>query len=384
MTSTPAALVYRDYETDGVPGSGTHEPVKSEIRALFAGVFANSPRAVVAPYTVDATSDPGTTLGVTGTGTVSFGAAAGYKASHFNIIINMGSSGVLISPTGATPIRLYPGQWCMVSNFSGAWLVSPQQRYRTAGFAPSLYQNSAAADDTGDGFVSTPKKTIGAAMAALYQDFDFTGNVPNLIPFGATTESVTVAGQFVGIHYLIFAPANLGDSTWHAGGSGFCLLTGDNAQMILRNFKFDKGSNANASLLNGHQWGTCDMDNCDFGDAGPSGGHMQADHGGFVFNLGAYGISGGAGIHLQMGGGCTFSQQGSTVVTITNTPTITIFYRLSGSGCNGSFGGGVTYSGAVAAGCTQYDVNFNASLSLSGAVPPGSVAGSHSNGGVVV
>lgn len=40
MTALTASYVYRDYEVDGVPASGPHKPIKSEIRTLFAGVPA--------------------------------------------------------------------------------------------------------------------------------------------------------------------------------------------------------------------------------------------------------------------------------------------------------------------------------------------------------
>lgn len=37
MAIKPAATVFRDYATDGVPGSGPHQPVKSDVRELLTG-----------------------------------------------------------------------------------------------------------------------------------------------------------------------------------------------------------------------------------------------------------------------------------------------------------------------------------------------------------
>ena len=46
--ATTANSVYRNYETDGVPASGVHRPVKSEIRALFGQIDS-----AVAPTTIN-------------------------------------------------------------------------------------------------------------------------------------------------------------------------------------------------------------------------------------------------------------------------------------------------------------------------------------------
>jgi hypothetical protein len=193
-----------------------------------------------------------------------------------------------------------------------------------------------------------------------------------------------MSGQLTGYNCLRIKANNLGDFTWSAGAGGFALLAGDNAEVICENLKLDKGANASAILAAAHQPSVFDFINCEFGDAGSLGTHTQADHGGSTMNFGVYKVSGGAGTHLQMGGACSGSQAGGTTITIVNTPVITTWFSLIGSGCNHVMGSAVTYSGAVAAGCIKYLVAFNAQLALAGNIPPGSIAGSVTAGGQVV
>lgn len=384
MTSTPAALAFRDFETDGVSGSGVHQPVKSEIRALFAGVLANSPRSVSVPYTVDAITDPGATLGVTGSGTLTYSAASGYQGTHTNLVVNQGTRRVTVAPTGATAVKLYPGQWCIVYNFSGAWFTTPAQRYIWNGVA--LQANSATGNDTtGDGMAtgSGAYATLTRGVQAIFQDFDLNNGSASLTASGTFPESVTAAGQPTGNNLFFITGISAGGFTWKAGASGFCFLIGDNAEAEITNTTFDGNGINGSSGISGHQPMVVDFLSGNKFNAFPGGVHAQCDHGPSVFNFSAnYEVAGPAAFHMVWGPGGNISHAGGLTVTITGTPTIGTWLKMVASQM--LFSGGVAYVGSITAGCVQFSLDFLSLLLLGGTTLPGSVSGSSAHGSQVL
>jgi hypothetical protein len=385
MTSTPAALAFRDYETDGVPGSGPHKPVKSEIRDLFAGVPANFPRAVAVPYAVDPTTDPGATLGVTGRGTISFGAASGYQAKHFNIIINQGTSRVTVAPLGAPSVNLYSGQWCMVANFANTWWTTPKQRYIWSGVALFADAITPGNDTTGDGLAAGAGAyaTLTRATQALYNDFDLANTAGTITAGGTFTESVAAAGQPTGDNVFFINGSGPGGFIWKAGAGGYCLLVGDNAELELSNTILDGNGISGAIGFSGHQNMVLDFLTGNTFRTFSSGVHMQTDHGPSVINIsGSYSVVGAALYHMVWGPGANVSHAGGVTVTITGTPAIGTWVRMIGAQM--LFAGVVTYSGSPAAGCQQFVADFLSVLLLAGTTLPGSVSGSSAHGSQVL
>lgn len=84
MVTTAASLIWRDYVTDGMPGSGAHAPVKSDIRAWGAEI------------------EPGN-LGTAGTGTTA--AEFGDQYNHMTVL-TMGGTLPDITGGGAQAVGL--------------------------------------------------------------------------------------------------------------------------------------------------------------------------------------------------------------------------------------------------------------------------------------
>ena len=57
IITTTAQQVFRDYNTDGVPGSGAHHPSKSEIRTLFGLVDTTGADQILDMKAFGATGD---------------------------------------------------------------------------------------------------------------------------------------------------------------------------------------------------------------------------------------------------------------------------------------------------------------------------------------
>jgi hypothetical protein len=112
-----AAQVFRDYETDGVPGSGPHQPIKSEIRAWGSALesgLSGIRLAKTASYTVQA-ADVGQTIALSGNALYSliFANPTGYAAPWSARVINedagRGKRIVGVYTTSATSLTIATG-----------------------------------------------------------------------------------------------------------------------------------------------------------------------------------------------------------------------------------------------------------------------------------
>ena len=387
-----AAEIFRQFVVDGVDTSGIYRPPKADIvtwgtelenlsgdfysaavNMAFDDLFTDADHKSIVVMPADGTS-------VTATVDIISNLRDGYAIAFHNPkssprfhTVNFGADQILLPP------------WRTVVIFrSGTDLLADRDpgRYRKNGV--QLFAAPGGAD-TSDGLSSTyPKQTLKSACSFVYAQIDCMNGEPVLNTVGSFTDTVTLQGQLTGYNYLRITAANRGDTVWSADG-GFCLLVGDNAEAILQRLMFNRGTNASAILIATHQPGVLDIDDCDFGDAGASAGtHASMDHGGSTMNFGLYSVSGDAGTHLQIGGACSGTQSGGVTIVISNNPSIGVWFSISGSGANHAMGSGVTYSGPIQAGCIKYLVSVNASASLSGNVPPGTIAGSATAGGQVI
>ncbi|MGJ4888965.1 hypothetical protein ACQR1Y_12265 [Bradyrhizobium sp. HKCCYLRH3099] len=387
------AEIWRYFVTDGVPASGPWKVRKDQMQVWMAeveaqtGNFFDNAVAMAGSGLIDNTMHKAMiVLPADGTSIVATLSAAASLRSGFAVGFHNPKASTRFHRivVGSDTIRLPPGQSTNVFRVgTGPLLISDMpRRHRAQGL--TVYQDTAG-DDASDGLViSEPKKTIKSAAGMIWTDIDLQNAESRVQVSGTTTEAVSLSGQATGYNYIKIRAASLGASTWNAGPEGYCLLVGDNAEAILENIKVQRGTLTKAILLATHQPGVLDIFNCEVGDAGATGVHFSADHGGSSMNFDAYTVSGAAAVHLSMGGACSGTQTGGVTITITNTPIITTWFSLQGSGANFAMGGSVTYSGSVAAGCTKYLVSLNASLSLGGNTVPGSIAGSATAGGQVV
>lgn len=150
----------------------------------------------------------------------------------------------------------------------------------------------------------------------------------------------------------------------------------------LDGMKFDtnQATGIQAIKMNSQSLLTCS--NINFGamsSSSDAGQHMNLDEQSIITWLTGYTVSGRFLRH--------FNLAGLSLMTCIN-KTITISGTVSGTHWAYMYGMancdyyGNTFSGSLTAGCTRFDVSFNATLRFGGVTLPGSVAGATSNGGV--
>ncbi len=313
--------------------------------------------------------------------TVTLNAAGGYDA-NFAILITNGDTarGKRITASGISTFILYPGQSCWAYIANGVWNIPPPGRWQKA--SAQLYVDNVNGNDTNDGLaISTGAfKTIGAATVVAVNNIDCQNGPPIInISAGTYTEAVNLEGQISGVNVLYLTGAGSSSVTWKP--VGFCLLVGDNAEVIVSGIKFDNtsGSNDNTAVAL-HQTGVLDLAaDINFGTFPGSGSsHISSDHGGFMNISNSYTISGNVGTHMIVGPGTQITQSGGITVAFSGTPTITTMYKAVNAGI--AFAGVVTYTGAPAAGTTKYSIDNLAVFASGGSTLPGTIAGLSGHG----
>lgn len=361
----------------------------SDLTALQAssmlGCFNNNIITKTSNYTVQTTDTGMFVLSGATQFTLTLNAATGYPSNFCITVSNQDTRGKTIACNGSANFILWPGQTCFVFSLGSSWGVSKPNRWIRAGV--QLFVDISG-NDANDGLVagSGAFRTIGAACSALYSQMDHANSIPQInINAGTYGESVTIQGQLTGANVFFLVGSAPSAVVWRPL-SNFCLLVADGAEVEVQNIKFDNvGGSSGAIAIQVHQTAVIDiLSGCEFGNFG-GGTHMGMDHGGGSLNLPAsYTVSGSASVHLQVGGACTATMSGAGVVTIIGTPAFSVWLQATGSGANVILGGTTTYSGGITAGCQKYALNLCASLSLSGTVLPGSVAGNAINGAFAV
>lgn len=334
---------------------------------------------------------------------VTFPAAASLYSNFKCVILNTESSVIAKGISGiGNSFLLYPGQSYLVYNNNGTLRLLANAGAPQTGGVPIRYSTTSVSlfvDGTNgsnnplvaDGLASGTRayKTIGAAINALYNNFDHNKSFPTItVAAGTYAESITVTGQMFNTGVFFINGASSLAATWTPAGAGtpYCLLMSDMAVAEISNIQFD-GAAITSTAIQMHQACILDMNSgCGFGSHGtPGGNHVAFDGAGATFNLNAsYAVNGvgGAGVHLSLPSVGMINHSGSITVTITNSPNIGIWFRPFGSGSTISLGSSITWTGSLLAGGQKWSCGNLALLALNGnsANVPGSVAGTPATG----
>jgi hypothetical protein len=356
-----------------------------------AGAWTNTRLAKTAAYTV-LSGDAGSTIALGGTAfyALTFGAASGYTATFAVCVVNEDTTrGKTISINGMSDFILYPLQTLFVFNQNNVWKVMGHERYRPTG-SVSVYVDPTLGNDANDGLVpgtGGAVATINRARVIIWHEMDHPTLPVIYVASGATvTESVsfTQDGQPTGAS-TIYIRGNGGAFTWKPA-SGFCIQLGDQSIAIIQNITFDGTGTTGNIAISGHQTGIIDINSGVTFGSFPSGYHMFVDSD-FKININAsYAISGGAAYHLSMGGCGNFNYTTSSiVVTTTNTPVVSAYYRMFGAGNNVILTSGSTWTGTgFTPGMQQWNIQGPSLLYQAGCTVPGSAANTATSGAQVI
>lgn len=291
------------------------------------------------------------------------------------------STGVIVLSINGGTLYIYPGQTMMFLALNGQnkWGIIGQGRYRASNI--QLYVDSAfGSDTTGDGLGATSRAfaTIAKAVNILYQNMDLNGTAATINIASATYSVAQVfQGAPVGYNQIILSGTSV---LWQAPGtSTTCITATDNVRVTLQGtITFNSNSNNACTAILSQENAVVEVssNNITFG-AFPSGYHMYASTGGTINVNSNYTISGGCTFHQIAGTDGRITHVAGVGVTITGTPALTTFYETIGAGSSILLGTGMSWSGAITAGCQKWFAVALGVFQASGnaASIPGTVAG---------
>lgn len=391
IIATTGSSVFRDYITDGVPGSGPNKPVKADIRSLFAlidGLSLNAAKRTVTSNYAIVDGDAGSTIECnTGGVTVTFGSATGFvSTSHFNLVTNTSALVVKVAVSGYTTFKLWPGQTAFIFRVGSVWQIDRDSLYYTpAGF--TIHVNHGSGNDNNDGLsIGTAVATVQKAINILEFEVDCAGNGPTIqIDDASFTENNVVhTFKIRGYHviYIVGDHNTPGNCIWNVGAGSTGLTCRDWSGVILDGVRM-VATGSGATGVSSSQHGIVDIQNVEFG-AFASGNAIESTNGGSVgYVVGAVSaFLGNCAALWQVGPNSALLCSG---VTINLPSALTFSNALSMVGGSAIFSG-VTFGGTGAgSGSTgaKYGVDMNGIALLNGTVLPGASAGSTSRGGEV-
>lgn len=303
--------------------------------------------------------------------TLNLAAPASYTDPNFWVdVVNNDTRAKLMSVSGVGIFYLYPTQIKRFFISSSVWAWTPAfERWKKGG--AQLFADVTNGNDGNDCLGSGTGNAcqhICTAITRMYTDIDNQNAAPTInVAGGIYTESCAEIGQPTGVN--VFNIAFTGTATWKPNGTSPNLFVQDGAEAILNGTNLtltNLGGSSGVAALAVHQTAVLDVTS-GFTIGTYSGGtYFQCDHGGGNLNLPAtWTINGTVGNGILLGGGCTSTWAGGGTVTVNGGSVCGTFATLTGSGANLAMGT-VGFSGSESAGCTQYTVILNATLSLGG------------------
>jgi hypothetical protein len=293
-----------------------------------------------------------------------------------------------ISVPGYPVFMLWPGQWMLVSKYSGTWLVTQPPRWKTpAGSNISVYVNPASGNDNNDGLArgAGAFQTIQGAVNMVQQ---FTDGRFTIIPeagFGHTVgsgvvldglqfnRSITIVGDGPVSPPGISITADTGGTVFRATNGAILGL--QNLYLGLNN----PGSSGQGIVS--EIGSVVNLANCSLG--GMTGIHITVDDNATLNVTGFYDIYGGANIHLYAAY-AGYVAWGPSTIGINSAINIGTFVEAvfnSSVVCPAA----ISFSNANFVTGQKYNVDYNSTLVTQGATIPGTVAGvAGPHGGFVV
>lgn len=209
-----ANATWRDYETDGVPSSGEHEPLKSDIRATFALVEDIVDAAL---EVINDGLDPGFPYDVSrdvGTTAIRLLPADPHRIALSLVNVDLDGGSITFTRNGQVPVAGAPGTITMAPGDGYSWGVADAPKGEiwvvadaegtalTADYASSVYNSPSllelldafevSADDTREGLI----RTLFAACATAHIAID---DMEHFAAIGATEQATLLNWPDAGV-----------------------------------------------------------------------------------------------------------------------------------------------------------------------------------------
>lgn len=239
--------------------------------------------------------------------------------------------------------------WSGTNTFTGT-VNLPITAARIRGSTLNLYVNTATGNDSNNGSISFPFKTIGAAASYLSNNYDVQGVNVN-VAAGTYNEQVQIetlnGGFLMDINYI---GAGSGTTIIQAPSGLNCIFLKDFGVAEIRGFTLTGASGADFGISCG-QFAICDLGSDIVFGSNFLGAHMSVSQNASLNILNNYTITGSAPYHIITSSGGLVGINSSVTATI---PTALSFtsYLYASQGSKITIGSGYNASGAGAAGTT--------------------------------
>lgn len=335
---------------------------------------------ITGSYTVEANKAGQTIYTTSGTGTITYGAATGYGATHSNTITNTSTRRWSVDLAG-TVYFLWPGQSGAVFRVGNQWVAWIEGRWYTRA-TTTFHVNHSTGNDANDGLADVSGGNLATIQKAIdlierYVDNGVNGIAIQVHSTSFTENNVVHTKRLQGNHVIFLngdhaTPANC---VWNIAAGNVGLIARDWSGVIVDGFKM-VSAGAGSIGLTCSQHGIIDVWNIEFG-VFAGGIHVQSTNGGSVGYVvgGACSITGNFAIHHNVSANSQLICTGMTY-SVPNARTFTQFLTCTINAT--ALYAGVTFSGAGSAGGSvgqKYYVDQGARLFLNGVVLPGATAG---------
>jgi len=374
--------IFRDYVTDGVPGSGPWQPRKPDIRQWMAEIEGQNSFSISADYPVQQADNGGVIYPGAGANSISFGPIGGYDTNHISwIVVPLGALPQRVNVDGLASYWLYPGQMGLVLRIGGQWFEDHDRRWYTQ-TSIELYVHHSLGLPINHGLTAdSPLPLIQSAIDVIERHIDNGVNGVDIKVLSSAFAEGQIVGtkRMVGNHVYSISgdPATPANCVWTVPAGETGLTMRDWTGAIVRGFRIQAGGSA-AVGLSASQFGIVDWDAMEFATF-PNGQHVAAVNGGSM-NCGpgsSYKIIGGAASHLAAIGGKMLIT-GNTI-DISPGVGMTEYALSTGSGAQITSASN-TYTGSIPT-CLRHACDLNGVIDSNGADFPGTGAGSTSRGG---
>lgn len=396
MADETAALIWRDYITDGVPLSGRQKPVKQDIRdwgSLVEAHFNFNRVSLSASATIGSTYNRKTVVVTAAAVTLTMSASSGLADGHRMWVVNpKGDMAVRIqSATGEFPsFWLWPYQraefYKTTDGSSAVMGISRPNRYRPRG-GETIYVDPAGSDSNDGLSASRPMRTVEAAIRVVEYQIDHDGVGTQIkCAAGVYTDSWTHTFRIVGYHVISIVGADTTDPSQtifrRTSNGGTIATIRDYSAVIVRAVTFEATGTGSVGM-SASQTGIADVWDCHFGTFA-SGYHLESTNGGsmgYVVGSSLNRVKGSAVYHWLVSARSSLICTGTT---ITVDGGLTFTYFLLVTGVSSAIFSSVTFSGAGAgAGTTGQKwaaSNWGWITGMGSVTLPGATAGSPASG----
>ena len=310
----------------------------NQILNLPSPATINSPARLI-----DVTSNPTITVPPVGTSGATVPLLNGNNTwSGINNFGTITATGLNFAGTANT--------WTNTNTFTGT-VNLPLSVARIRGGGAQLYVNGVTGNDSNNGSIGTPFKTIGACTTYFQNNYDVVSVNIN-VAAGTYNEQVQVENLNRGyLMDIVYTGAGSSTTTIVAPSGLDCFFLKDYGVADIQGFTLTGASGAAYAISVG-QFAICDLGSDIVFGSNFLGAHMSVTQNASLNILNNYTITGGSDIHIYVSTGGLVSINNSVTVTIPSAVNFSTAYLYTSKGGKINIGSGYNAAGAGVAGTT--------------------------------